>query len=946
MQIQNETTLWYTSPADAWYQGMPIGNGRMGAMVRGGTDRELLSVNEETMWSGRPFVSPRTESHKVFAQIRELVLRGEMQQAAELAALEFSDKVAQIYLPLGDIVLDFAAGGEIENYVRKLDLETGIVTVTYTRGGVTYTRELFASNPDEVMACRITADRPGAVTCDVSFPGKLQCTQGAEGDILTLSGNCPNYPFPRGRETKPPEDYEYGRTDAEKGVGYFAMVKALPEGGSLTEENGVLHIAGADSLTLLFSVRTSFAGWDKHPVLEGVAYEAPCRSDLAAAEALGYDVLKKRHIADVTPLFQRMTLELPADENAALPTDERLIRHGAGERDRGLYALLFHFGRYLTIAASRPGTQVTNLQGIWNDLVMPPWGSNCTININTEMNYWPTLRCGLTECYKPLIDFVKEMAKSGEVTARDYYDAPGFVSHSATDLWRMCHPQNNGIPGSAQWGFWDGSSGWLARMLWDYYAFTGDRGYLAEVYPVLLSAASFYRHLLVERNGELLVVPGTSPENNYLLDGEACPVDVTTEMVMAICRDIFRCVIDAAKVLEKPEGAEYARLLPRLRPMTVASDGRINEWYGEHPDWDVHHRHISHLYGLFPGREYETMDDTQRAAAAKVLNVREDASTGWSVAWKLNCWARLKDGDRAEKLLDTQLMPVAGTEEISMAGDGGTFLSLLCAHPPFQIDGNYGAASGVMEMLLWNEGDKVELLPALPTDWDHGSVTGLMLHGGGKLSFAWENGRVLWCRITGGYETYTVTSAGERVEYLRCMVLQHGRPGDAREERETRVYDLLDSLNVSYTRIDHEPAWTMKDCEGAEDILGAPTVKNLFLTNRQKTKFYLLIMAAEKPFLTKELSAQIGSARLSFAGEKELLELLDVYPGSASVLALMNDKAGAVQLLLEKDVLAMEAIACHPCKNTTRVRLEIKTLLETILPAMNHDYLTVELKGE
>ncbi|MBQ4321120.1 MAG: glycoside hydrolase N-terminal domain-containing protein, partial [Oscillospiraceae bacterium] len=721
--------LWYTAPADAWYQGMPIGNGRVGAMVRGCLAVEKLAVNEDTLWSGKPYISPRTESHKVYEQIRALSLAGKQQEAAELAALEFSDKVTQMYLPLGDIELSFPGHENAVNYTRELDLETGIVTVNYTVDGVHYTREAFVSHPDQVMVFRIRADKPGALSCAVKLKGALRCTEAEKNGALTVAGNCPNYVFVRGQETKPVEGYAYGERDEDKGVGYLAMLCAETENGPVLPKNGVITVCGAESLVLRFAVRTSFNGFDKHPVLEGREYEAPCAADMEAACAISFEALKKRHIADVTPLFSRMTLKLPEDENGMLPTDERLIRHGAGECDRGLYALLFHFARYLTIASSRPGTQVTNLQGIWNDQLVPPWGCNCTVNINTEMNYWPTLRFGLAECYKPLIDMVKELSKAGTATARDYYAAPGFVCHSATDIWCMCHPQNNGIPGSAQWGFWSGSSGWLSRMLWDYYAFTGDKAYLEEVWPVILAAASFYKHLLVEKDGELIVTPCTSPENNYLIGDKACPVDLTTEMSMAICRDIFRCVSDAAKVLGKAEAAEYDALLPKLRPMQIRrDDGRLNEWYGEYPDWEVHHRHISHLYGLFPGRE--TMTPELSDAVKKVLDVRGDPSTGWSIAWKTNCWARLGDGDRAEHVLDMQLQPVAGTEEISMLGDGGTFLSMLCAHPPFQIDGNFGAASAIMEMLIWNEGDEVRLLPALPSDWDHGSVSGICLHGG------------------------------------------------------------------------------------------------------------------------------------------------------------------------------------------------------------------------
>ena len=762
-----ETVLYYTSPASNFCLGFPIGNGRMGAMLHGEPAKEFYSLNEETLWSGLPYQTDRCDSHLFFEKAKELVKQGKRAEARVLLEENFGDKVTQMYLPLGDLIIS-SPEGEITDYSRTLDLARAVATVSYSLNGIRYTRESFVSHPDDVTVIRLKADRPSSVSFTATVAGKLRPTVSFdEGDLL-LTGNCPVYRFDRGEENKYVENYEYGKTDDKKGVGYAARLRVVAKGGCVTRENGVFTVTNADEALLFISIKTSFNGYDKHPVLAGVPYLEPCKNLLDAATKKDYETLLSRHESDVSSLLSRVSIRLPSDNGELTPTDRRLLSHAEGKRDRGLYELLYNFARYLTIASSRKGTQPSNLQGIWNDLMLPAWGCNLTININTEMNYWPTLSADLTECYEPLIRLVSELAERGGHVAKTYYNANGFVSHSATDLWRIAYPHNNGIKGSLMWGYFNMSSGWLATMLYDYYLYTQDAEYLREVFPIMLSAAEFYRSLLTDYEGDLVVFPATSPENNYYEeDGSLGALDVTSEMAMAITRHLFAAVRDAGEALSDSRADVFADLLPKLRKVSVAPDGRIREWVKDYAEWDPHHRHVSHLYGLYPGRDMTEETPELLSAAKKVLNVRGDESTGWSTAWKVNFWARLFDGDRAEKLLDMQLRPVIPTNDIDYADQGGSFLSLLCAHPPFQIDGNFGGAAGITEMLVRPNRDRVSLLPALPSDWDHGEICGVRIHGGGKISFAWENGRVTRCSVMGGFYDYKITQNGVPVTYTK-----------------------------------------------------------------------------------------------------------------------------------------------------------------------------------
>ena len=745
--------LWYDRPAEVWQQALPIGSGHLGGMVFGGAGQERVALNHDELWSG--FLRDKTTpgAAGIYAKARAHALKGELVEAHRLLESEaFQSTHSEAYLPLGDLLLDFDSKGKAKNYRRGLDLETATAFVEYEQNGAHFRRECFASFPANMIALRVACDRP--FDCAISLTSQLKANAYTQEGLLLLRGECPGRFFRKRNYSLIKDNHIYSEDPAQRGVQFLAGVRVFSD-GEISFEKQSLRVKDATALTLYFSCETSYSGWDRHPFLEGKEFEAPLLARLAALQD-DYDGFFNSHVQDYQSLYHRVTLQIDGDaRNASLPTDERLIAFQKHDDDPGLCVLLYNYGRYLAIAGSRPGTQPLNLQGIWNDLMDPPWNSNYTTNINTEMNYWPVLPCAMPELNEPLLQMLRELSISGQAVARAHYNAPGFAAHHNQDLWRYGAPTQ----GDPCWSAFPLCGAWMCQHLWEHWRYTRDRAFLEDTaYPVMKEAAHFVLSQLAEdENGRLMPCPATSPENRFKYKGESIAVAKTSAIALEITQDLFQNLLQCYTILGLDDALsrEIAGALARLRPLQIGSQGQLLEWDAEYEECESRHRHISHLLGLYPMWLIDPDRTPALAAAARrTLELRGDEGTGWSLGWKISFWARLRDGDHALRLLEMQLRP-AWTRERG----GGSYANLFGAHPPFQIDGNFGAAAGVNEMLLQAPDDNtLLLLPALPAKWRSGSIKGLAAPYNRRVDISWEDGKLKEYKIAGDTEGLRVVA--------------------------------------------------------------------------------------------------------------------------------------------------------------------------------------------
>lgn len=733
------TSYYFNNPAEFFEEACLLGNGFQGATVYGGADTERILLNNDTVYSGHP----RTEEEKVpedlykkWQAARDCMLKGDYKECRRILTMEFNQGTSHKYLPMGNVYLDFGHNS-VSNYKRSLDFEKAVSVVEYDFDGIHYIRNCFVPYKEDCVVLRLTADRRGSISFKLRFETELKTLDTLDGNgYYIYRGMCP-YDHDRTIQGKQDPVYVYPESEGET-ISFAELIKPVINGGTVSFDDGVIAVEGADEVVLYMFSKTSYRDPYNKPDLDATNAVKTVMADCS----FDYEEIKKTHVYDFGSLFNRVQLNLGQEK--AMDVSERIKSFDG--TDTGLYELLFNFGRYLMISSSRKGSRAINLQGIWNSTMNPPWESTYTTNINLQMAYWPSFTANLGDMWEPFVEYIESMVPMGVETAQRMYGVRGLGFHSNSDIWAHAYPCGRGQLESEQWSPWNLCSGWLCEQLFDGYEYTLDKEYLKRIYPLMKEASLFYLDLLVEdTDGKLMLCPCSSPENRYYLGDDSFALARYTAIGQSIVKELFMHTAETAVILDEDDefSSELASKADNLKWLEIGSDGRLLEWDKEYKEVDPNHRHTSHVYGLYPGTTI-SVDNTPDLADAckKSLETRGDDGTGWGLAWKINIWALLRDGNHAVRLLNNQLKFVdcrAGRDYRF----GGSYSNLLDAHPPFQIDGNFGTVAAICNMLFQSERGKITLLPALPDICGNGSAKGLVAKGNVAVSIWWRKGKVV-----------------------------------------------------------------------------------------------------------------------------------------------------------------------------------------------------------